>query len=1557
MSVTSKSSKKTSGKPVAVSAELWIKAEKIFYKEYDRSEVKTGRAQLSLRHAIRELKKGPPESSEKDHGRVKRTENGKRIATINRRRILQKLELLLEFGNTVMAGAPETVALVWMGLSAIGKIFIVNSKVSEMIEETTEQMAEAILICEVYGLRYLKGRVKDQFDGTQQSLLNKIPKLMALALKFFHLANKHMKKNVVGKRILKPVDRKSVEAKSQIRDLQDTARIDFEDTALSLLREAKGSSAELPRLKGLVKDAFESISSRLADMHDLQAAAEIERSFNASLKWFQDGHRIPLKSPVDRYLENISEEKRHKGSCSWIFDEKKFQEWTSQSSGALCLTGQGGVGKTVLASTVIEHFEQLSKKQTKAGKKQNFMLLYFFCKLGDPHAAAASNVMLHLCAQLFQKAADGDSQEKLYKQKDCIAVVEKAKADLADSERKLPASMKMSSLMSLFKNLGSVFGLPLVVVLDAVDECTDQHFPASLRDLASSSKIKARILFSSRSKPSRIEHIQIDRTKTDLYIEKYVRENIDKLKKQAESWTKKVRMEATEDIVSFADGNFLYASSVMEYIRKPEKDFLPYAKIKPELPRGTNGLYKQKISRLNEDRLTILVTVLRWLICGTDSMELLPIADELSSTYPSVMDGDISDDEALEEPDLGKLANSLAQIGRDFLKITGTTVQLEHNSVRDFVLSRTDKRVADAGMVEGHLRMSEYLMRTLNSPQFRKRFLSDKALGSWKKQVAGKSETHLRYELEHWPRHLRDTEIALGSRKNGGLYKSRWNQLLAKAEEFMSRKNDYQVWLKLSSTTQEDYSGDSMLHTAARYGLESLFGKHASENDIKAPNKHANTPLHLVCLGDGGFRGLDELLASSIMDTEIVNAKNKEGATPIILAAKNTGEDPKLIKQLLDHHADPTIADKSGATCLHFAAGSHKTEVCRVLLAHGSKNGTKRVDVNAEDSNGETPLHWACKLPDAPKELIRLLLKNGAAVNAQDKESQAPLYEASKSGSAEVVKLLLSKHADINDDDVNRNTALHAAITNGNLAIVKTLVNHNAGALDMALKQHDEQANQTATIDIDAYKALVASAAQKVNAVNIFAEDSSKRDAVTCAAAREEFEIMAFLLEVHEQRASNLDFLLQPDRKGLTALHHCVKWKNYPAVRQLLEMGSGKRETDHGREPKNTRNELAVAMCKVAGPDGDQPLHMAAWLGYRQIVKVLLKYGAPFDTHRTKKSIYGRTPLDAAFGGWQEKSDITPGKSRAFEGIISELLKEHGSSEISGSPLKLKCAIERGSKDVFKLLQERQPEKDEYGWTPDLVSAYYNFNQDGKRNLEELSRQGTHPPTRWRKTNKVEGLDVSKDGLVVSLEPHETPLGLQGSSKTFTRSIRANNPVQPRKKHFYFEVKILEDDNDTSDPSHSSDTSKTNTPPGMAVGIGFCTKLALLNNTLPGDKNARALTWGYRSDSGHTYTPSNQGKEFSDGFGPGDTVGCGVKFDQGLGRGVIYYTLNGRHLGGSTYLLHRPARLIQNPGNAFKEVKGQLFPVVGLRSSKGVKVSVRANFGKDSFQYEETNGS
>jgi ankyrin repeat protein len=119
-----------------------------------------------------------------------------------------------------------------------------------------------------------------------------------------------------------------------------------------------------------------------------------------------------------------------------------------------------------------------------------------------------------------------------------------------------------------------------------------------------------------------------------------------------------------------------------------------------------------------------------------------------------------------------------------------------------------------------------------------------------------------------------------------------------------------------------------------------------------------------------------------------------EGTTPLMRAARNGDADAMRI--LLEHGADPTIAQKNHITALMLAAGlgrglgtfadeysteAQQLEAVKVLL-------DQHVDINAASDAGQTALHFAALSMDT---VVELLVMNGAKMDARDKQGRTPL--------------------------------------------------------------------------------------------------------------------------------------------------------------------------------------------------------------------------------------------------------------------------------------------------------------------------------------------------------------------------------------------------------------------------------------------------------------------------------------------------------------------------------------------------------------------------------------
>ncbi len=124
----------------------------------------------------------------------------------------------------------------------------------------------------------------------------------------------------------------------------------------------------------------------------------------------------------------------------------------------------------------------------------------------------------------------------------------------------------------------------------------------------------------------------------------------------------------------------------------------------------------------------------------------------------------------------------------------------------------------------------------------------------------------------------------------------------------------------------------------------------------------------------------------------------------------------------------------------------YNKEIIKILISNGA-------NVNTEDHRGETPLYWGLRLGN--KELAERLISNGANINIEDNSGKTPLYWVIEGGNKEVVELLILKGAKLNVKDGHGKTPLHWAFEKGHKDICKLLILKGA---NVNIKDNDGRA-------------------------------------------------------------------------------------------------------------------------------------------------------------------------------------------------------------------------------------------------------------------------------------------------------------------------------------------------------------------------------------------------------------------------------------------------------------------------------------------------------------------
>jgi ankyrin repeat protein len=133
--------------------------------------------------------------------------------------------------------------------------------------------------------------------------------------------------------------------------------------------------------------------------------------------------------------------------------------------------------------------------------------------------------------------------------------------------------------------------------------------------------------------------------------------------------------------------------------------------------------------------------------------------------------------------------------------------------------------------------------------------------------------------------------------------------------------------------------------------------------------------------------------------------KESTGETALSLAVRSI---PSLVPKMLDIGWDPDVANEGKVTPLMIASLKHDVDVVNQLLTDGA-------NVNAQNIYGATALHYALsdELSEKGMAVLRLLLKNGADIDAQDNKGYTPLIKATISSGTSAMRVLLDAGAEI----------------------------------------------------------------------------------------------------------------------------------------------------------------------------------------------------------------------------------------------------------------------------------------------------------------------------------------------------------------------------------------------------------------------------------------------------------------------------------------------------------------------------------------------------------------
>ncbi|KAK6494709.1 ankyrin repeat domain-containing protein 55 [Huso huso] len=213
------------------------------------------------------------------------------------------------------------------------------------------------------------------------------------------------------------------------------------------------------------------------------------------------------------------------------------------------------------------------------------------------------------------------------------------------------------------------------------------------------------------------------------------------------------------------------------------------------------------------------------------------------------------------------------------------------------------------------------------------------------------------------------------------------------------------------------------------FSSSSVFDQHKGDS---AEDIDLNVVYQAAANGD-----VNTLTAIIREDPSILECCDSEGSTPLMHAV--SGRQVDTVKLLLKMGASINTQDACGRTSLSLATYLGWLEGCVCLLRNGAKQ-------NIPDKNGRLPLHAATAEPDVRLMAVLLQQSTLCEINYQDNEGMTPIHWAAFHNRPQHVQALLQKGADPTLVDKDFKTTLHWAVQSGNRLMCSLILAHHLGS-------------------------------------------------------------------------------------------------------------------------------------------------------------------------------------------------------------------------------------------------------------------------------------------------------------------------------------------------------------------------------------------------------------------------------------------------------------------------------------------------------------------------------
>lgn len=409
-----------------------------------------------------------------------------------------------------------------------------------------------------------------------------------------------------------------------------------------------------------------------------------------------------------------------------------------------------------------------------------------------------------------------------------------------------------------------------------------------------------------------------------------------------------------------------------------------------------------------------------------------------------------------------------------------------------------------------------------------------------------------------------------------------------------------------------DDHGVSALHIATEKNMTEIVAILLEAGaDIELKTESGTTPLDIArrLNHPKTERMLREAKRKRIMQADIYALQDEV----IDFAHAVVDGDIVAVKLLIGKGADVNKIVSGGGceTLLHIAVDRNHPEIVAALLKAGA-------DVNAQNNDGETPLHRASL--HSPASVLHLI-GAGAKVDARDNILDTPLHYAAESNSLETIAALINAGATIDLPGYDGRTPLFEAVFHENNEALKLLIELGADVNYRINLSHGKSNGETPIHAAALYANLEIAKILVDAGADIEAKSARGKKAIDCAIQEKKTDLVVFLLHCGAEVPALADYVGRKNSWAKAELWYRNVKRSDRTQGDTIDL---ERLCRTIRQGENETSELMIRKRRTApnafDKHGYTPLHWAALEGNVKIMETLLECGADMELPTAKGS-------------------------------------------------------------------------------------------------------------------------------------------------------------------------------------------------------------------------------------------------------------------------------------------------------------------------------------------------